>query len=241
MNHRPLFVHHHLGMGDHIMCNGLIRSLLNDGKYYTNLYVFSKEKNAARVARMFDDDSRIGVIAIPESQNEVVFVNNVISTYGIVDFIRCGFGAIDNLISMGLASNFDEVFYITAGIPFDYKWSKFKIRRDTKEENRILKKLNPSGLPFMFVHDDPSRGFVINPPNPKNLLIIKNDPSEDLFNMIGIFEAASEIHCMESSISNLIEFIPTIICPLYMHNSIRMDSSGHIENATSREKNWIVV
>ena len=241
MIHRPLFIHHHLGMGDHIMCNGLVRSLLNDGKYYTEVYVFSKENNAPRVTRMFDDDPRIRVIAIPNSQNEIGFVNNVINTYGIVDFVRCGFGAIDNLISMGVVSNFDEAFYVGAGIPFENKWSKFKIRRDTNEEQRVLKKLNPNGIPFVFVHDDPSRGFVINPPNPQNTMIIKNDPSEDLFNMIGVFESASEIHCMESSISNLIEFIPSVNCPLYMHKSIRKDSAGHSHNATSKAKNWIVV
>lgn len=241
MNHRPLFVHHHLGMGDHIMCNGLVRSLLNDGKYYTEVYVFAKEKNASRVARMFDDDQRIRVISIPESENEVAFVNAVLNGYGIVDFVRCGFGSIENMISMGLASNFDEVFYVGSGIPFKNKWDKFNIRRDIEAEQRVLKKLNPNGVPFMFVHDDPSRGFVINPPNPQNLMVIKNDPSEDLFNMIGVFEAASEIHCMESSISNLIEFIPSVTCPLYMHKSIRKDSSGHSYNATSRAKNWIVV
>lgn len=237
---RPLFVHHHLGMGDHIMCNGLIRSLLNDGKCYTNVFVFSKERNAPRVSRMFDDDARIGVIPIPESHNEIAFVNQVIGAYGIVDFIRCGFGAIDNLISMNRVSNFDEAFYVGAGIPFENKWSRFKIRRDVSEEQRVLSKLNPSNSPFMFVHDDPSRGFTVTPPNPKNITVVKNDPSEDLFNMIGVLEAASEIHCMESSISNLIEFIPSINSPLYMHKSIRIDSNGNSHNATSR-KNWIIV
>jgi hypothetical protein len=238
---RILFVHHHLGMGDHIMCNGLVRSLLNDGKVYTGVYVFAKDKNASRVSRMFDDDPRIQVVPIPSSENEISYVNAVISKYGIVDFVRCGFGAIDNLMSMGLISNFDEAFYIGAGIPFDAKWSQFKIRRDYKEEQRVLNKLNPSEKPFMFVHDDPSRGFVLNPPNPHGLQIIKNDVTVDLFDMIGVLEAASEIHCMESSISNLIEFLPNVVCPLYMHRGIRVDENGKSQNATSRMKRWTIV
>lgn len=241
MTNRPVFIHHHLGMGDHIMCNGLVRSLLNDGAYYTEVYVFAKSKNAQRVSRMFDDDTRIRIIPIPEGENEITFVNGVVYKYGIVDFIRCGFGAIENLTSAGLISNFDEAFYVGAGIPFEMKWSKFKLRRDRQEEQRVVNKLNPDGVQFMFVHDDPSRGFVINPHNPNNLLVIKNDISEDLFNMIGVLENASEIHCMESSISNLIEFLSSVTCPLYMHKSVRTDSNGNSCNAISKQKNWILV
>lgn len=239
MANRSLFIHHHLGMGDHIICNGLVRSLLNDGKCYAEVYVFCKQRNAPRVARMFDDEPRIKVLVIPDSENEVLFVNGVIYSYGITDFIRCNFGTIDNLMSMGLVSNFDEAFYVGTGIPFENKWSKFNIRRDKVEEQRVLNKLNPNMIPFMFVHDDPSRGYSINPVNPNNLLVVRNDPSEDLFNMIGVLESASEIHCIESSISNLIEFIPNITCPLHMYASMRPDSVGRLWNATTK-KNWIV-
>ena len=191
--------------------------------------------------RMFDDEPKIKVLPIPSSVDEIDYVNQIISKYGIVDFIRCGFSSIENLKSLGIVSNFDEAFYVGAGIPFENKWSQFKIRRNFSEENRILNKLNPTKEPFMFVHDDPSRGFIITPPNPSNLLVVKNDVTEDLFDMIGVLESAAEIHCMESSISNLIEFLPNIVCPLYMHKAIRMDQNGKTENATSKMKKWIVI
>ena len=118
---RTLFVHHHLGMGDHIICNGLIRSLLGTNSVFQSIAVFAKERNYKRVQRMFDDDSRITVISIPSDANEVLYVNAVVEQYKICDFIRCGFGMGDNLQNMGLVSNFDEGFYACAGIPFREK------------------------------------------------------------------------------------------------------------------------
>ena len=41
----PLVIHHNLGLGDHIICNGLVRCLLNEGKYFSDVYIFCKEKN----------------------------------------------------------------------------------------------------------------------------------------------------------------------------------------------------
>lgn len=236
----PLFVHHHLGMGDHIICNGLVRTLLNDAKFYTDVYVFAKERNAKRVVRMFDDDSRIHVIPIPGDQNEIGFVNSIIANHGIMNFVRCGFGAVDNLQLMGLAKEFDEALYLSAGLPYEKRWSAFRIRRDAVEEGRVYRKLNPSGEKYMFVHDDPSRGIVFTPSNPHGLKVIKNDPSEDIFDMCMILENAEEIHCMESSFRCLIEHLPTIKCPLYLHTGVRSDGHGATIVSGSKIK-WIAV
>ena len=235
---RTLFVHHHLGMGDHIICNGLIRSLLGTNSVFQSVAVFAKERNYKRVQRMFDDDSRITVISIPSDANEVLYVNAVVEQYKICDFIRCGFGMGDNLENMGLVSNFDVGFYACAGIPFEHRWTNFRLRRNTESEQKALNQLNPTGQPFAFVHDDPSRGFILNPNISKELHVIKNDPSIDVFDMISILENASEIHCMESSFRCLVEHIDTIMCPLYLHTSVRADTNGNFLLSSSK-KNWI--
>ena len=235
---RQLFVHHHLGMGDHIICNGLIRSLLASNSVFQSIVVFAKERNHKRVQRMFDDDSRIMVVSIPSDANEILYVNAVVEQYKVCDFIRCGFGMGDNLESMGLVSNFDEGFYKCAGVPFEHRWTHFSLRRNPESEHEVLKRLNPTGQPFVFLHDDPSRGFVFNPDIPKEFAVIKNDPSIDIFDMISLLENASEIHCMESSFRCLIEHIDTIVCPLYLHTYVRANPNGHFLLSSSK-KNWI--
>lgn len=234
---RPVFVHHHLGMGDHIVCNGLVRSILNDGKFFSNIYVFAKQNNAKRVSRMFDDDSRISVLTIPSDQNEIVFVNHVIANYGVCDFVRCGFGFMENLCASNLSMNYDEAMYACCGIPFCNRWEKFKLRRDFNRESEAFNKLNPKNEDFIFVHDDPSRGMCFDPINPNNLKIIRNDPSIDLFDMITVLCKAKEIHCMESSFRALIDHVDEIDCPLYFYRKVREDKNGNALISTAR-KNW---
>jgi hypothetical protein len=235
----PLVLHHHLGMGDHIICNGMVRALLNNAKFYTDVFVFAKERNAKRVVRMFDDDSRIHVISIPSDKDEIDYINEFVSQNHIMNFVRCGFGAVDNLRLMGVAKDFDEALYLSVGVPYEKRWSEFRIRRDPVEEGRVYRKLNPTKEPFMFVHDDPSRGISFTPSNPNGLKIIKNDPTEDIFDMCLLLEKATEIHCMESSFRCLIEHLPMVKCPLFLHTGVRTD--GHGESIVSGvRKKWSV-
>jgi hypothetical protein len=242
MNYQTtLFIHHHLGLGDHIICNGLVRTLLNESRVYSGVCVFAKEVHKSKVSRMFDDDDRISVISIPKDKDEIEFTNNYISSNFVTNFIRCGFGGIYNFYTMGITKNFDEVFYLMAGIPHETKWTNFKIRRDYGEESRVYGKLNPNKEKYIFVHDDYSRGMVITPNNPKNLKIIKNDITESIFDMTMVLEGASEIHCMESSMKCLIETVRTN-CPLYLHTTIRPDGQGSNPYiVASSKKNWILI
>ena len=231
----PLVLHHNLGLGDHIMCNGLVRSLLNDGRCFTDIYIFAKEKYKKSVDRMYGDDNRIHTIAVPNDPSyECSYVNQFVGNNpNLGAFIRAQNGVIDNLITMGIVSNFDEGFYVCCGIPFERRWSWFKLNRNIEEENRVLKKLNPSNEKYIFVHDEPSMGNTVVPENPNNLKIIKNDKDECIFDMVGILENASEIHCMESSIKCLIDHLPNITCPLYFYN---IRSHGLVSKT---KKNWI--
>lgn len=233
----PLVIHHNLGLGDHIICNGLVRSLLNDGKHFSDVVIFAKQVNAKNVSYMFSDEPRIKIISIPTDVNEWSFVNSFLCTNnGVRAFIRSQNIIIDNLISMGLVSTWDEGFYACCGIPHEYRWKYFKINRNLEEENRVLSKLNPNNEKYIFVHDEPSLGYnVTKIKNPNNLKIIKNDKSESIFNMIGVIKNATEIHCMESSIRCLINHLTDIKCPLYFHK-IR----DHGLSSASKH-NWISV
>jgi hypothetical protein len=70
--------------------------------------------------------------------------------------------------------------------------------------------------------------------------IIRNDPSIDIFDMCGVLESASEIHCMESSFRCLIEGLPNVTCPLYLHKRVRFEGQAFPALSIGR-KNWIEV
>ena len=221
------------------MCNGLVRSLLMNGSYFSDVIVCSWERNVKTIQRMYDDDNRIHVLPIPENVNEVFTVNQFLRENNICDFIRCGFGMMNNLIALGMAKTFDECFYLNAGIPYEHQWSHFHYRRDFDKENAILKKLNPTNEPFIFVHDAPERGYTFDHLNTNGLKVIKNDMSESIFDMGRLLESAQEIHCMESSFRVLIDHLDAVSCPLYFYPKVR--AVNGIVLSPALKKMWVTI
>lgn len=228
-----LHVHHHLGLGDHIICNGLVRSLLDIHK--DGLVLFTKESNLPRVRRMYEDEERIRLEGVPSDQVDRVFVDKFMANRPDC-LLRVGFDQLSRYAPL----NFDQVFYFAAGVPFENRWDRFEINRHINDESAVVARMNPSGEPFMFVHDDPSRGYSLDPPNPKGLKIIRNDMSVCMFDMMGLLEQAEEIHCMESSFRCLIEVMPKVICPLYLHKQVRFAGASYLALSLGR-KPWIEV
>lgn len=235
---KTLLIHHHMGVGDSIICNGLVRSLLTNSSYFSDIIVCSWAHNQKTIKRMYDDDNRIHVLPISENTDEVLAVNNFVNENKICNFIRCGFGLGDNLIALGLAKTFDEAFYLCVGVPYENQWKQFYYRRDFDKEESVLKKLNPTNEPFMFVHDAPYRGYTLDVPNPNGFKVIKNDMSESIFDMGRLLESAQEIHCMESSFRVLIDHLP-VTCPLYFYPKIRAVNGSVI--SPMLKKMWTTV
>jgi hypothetical protein len=84
------------------------------------------------------------------------------------------------------------------------------------EEERVYAKLAPNA-PYAFVHDDASRGYVVDT-SAIALPIVRNDITESIFHLGLLLERAAEVHCMESSIRCMIEFLDMKDCRLYYHN-----------------------
>lgn len=124
----------HLGLGDHLLCNGLVRVLVKRGM---RLMLPCYQHNLASLEAMFND--------IKESVE-----------FRVVAELSGWDGEVINLGYYG--SNFDtarwdESFYRQAGVPFLSKWEEFKFG--------VFTDWVTTPPPKVFIHDDASRGFVI--------------------------------------------------------------------------------
>ena len=193
----------HQGLGDHIICNGLIRSLLDNND---SIVLFIKQNNFFSVQKMYKDESRIFCMPFSEDNEEACFDlvarNNSKLKIGFYEYFK---SLQENKDS--LEKKFDFNFYKIANVPFENRWKRFFLLRDLEEEESTFKKLEGDKEPYIFVHEDPSRNFFLNPYNPNNYRVIKNNKNYSIFSMIKILEEAKEIHCMESSFNVLIEHL----------------------------------
>jgi hypothetical protein len=114
--------------------------------------------------------------------------------------------------AFGESISCDQAFYAQVGLPYEWRFSRFVLRRDPELEEAAFRRFNPSGEPYAFVDADPARGMLIptmelakrNGANPL-LRHLHNRPDICLLHMGLILERAEELHLCESSIRCLVE------------------------------------
>ena len=200
------YIYHHLGLGDHIICNGLVRHFQ---EIHNDVSIFCKRHNLENVSYMYRDNNKINIIDVHDD-NEVL---NYISKNNIDnnDLITVGFG------KLGLVNHnkFDEGFYKTVNLPFEFRFSKFYFERDLNKEIEIMNKLNPNNEKYIFVH-----GVDLNKVR-NDLKIIQNPTEYKIFDLMSLIENSEEVHIMESSVKNLINSYTIKNSKLYYHQYSR--------------------
>jgi hypothetical protein len=206
------YIYHHLGLGDHIMCNGIVRHFK---EIHNNVTVFCKPHYFNNVEYMYRDDKDITVLPIGEDSD----VLNYIRKHNLhSDLIMVGF----DLPGYGNGKTFDEGFYHTVNLPFEYRFSKFKFDRNNIKESEIYNELNPNDEPYIYVHDDKNRGFLIDRSKiNSDLKIIENDKRFLMFDMLKIIENATEVHSMQTGMKDLINSYKFDKPKFYLHWYVR--------------------
>jgi hypothetical protein len=199
------YIYTHLGLGDHIICNGIVRHYK---EIYGKVSVFCKPHNYENVEYMYRDDDNITVLPVGEDWdvNMYIFENNILN-----DVIKVGF---ESLSSVNCAT-FDEGFYLGNGVPFSYRFEKFSFKRDLDLEENIMSELNPNNEKYIFIHNVDK-----NKINSK-LKVIENPIKYSIFNLIKLIENAEEVHLMESSIKCLVNSYKMDNPSFFYHNYVR--------------------
>lgn len=216
---KELWLWTHLGLGDHIICNAIYRHY---AKLYDLIHIFVKKRNSANVKFMLRDVKNIDFIEGHGDQDE--FVKQYLDIHRFIPLLKIGHEYLNNT-----KLNFDEAFYEQVGIPFEKRYEDFFVQRDLEKENELCKILNPNNEPYIFLHQDTSRNFFIKKEyiKNKNLNIIEsnykfNDIKEYLlFHYIKLIEDAEEVHVMESSFKNLINFCIDYKENVFLHKYAR--------------------
>jgi len=203
------YIYHHLGLGDHIICNGLVRHYQ---KKYDNVTVFCKPQNFNNIVYMYRDNKNINVLNIGEDND----VKNYIQKEKINnDVIKVGF---EHLIG---GETFDECFYIGKSLSFNLRFEEFYIKRDLELEKKILLTLNPKNEKYIFTHN-------VNPNKlRKDLKIIENPTDYCIFNLLSLIENAEEIHLMESSLKCLVNSYKIENPKFFYHQYVRGYTEFH--------------
>ena len=180
-----IFIYQHMGLGDHLICNGLVRNLI---KPNTEYFMFVKPHNIGSVSYMYRDLSNLKFIECDDN-GAIAFINK----HKIADRLYLiGFTWIDT------NKSFEENFYLKHGVSLENKWDSFFSPRDCNLEQKVYDHFNINE-PYIFVHDD-NRYKLDSDRLPKDVRIIRPEIglTDTIFGYALLMEKAKELHLMES-------------------------------------------
>ena len=210
-----VYIHHHLGLGDHLICNGLVRRIIDPISCDVQLVV--KNRNLNNVSRMYSDIPNLTFFKVDEDQEFVEFcsMNRVWDRVIKVGFEHCRMG------------DFDKSFYDCVHIPFHHRWDSWELKRDYEQEARLAAELNIKG-DYIFVHDTSSEGqYDIQIDSPLQQIKPRKLECEDsIFDWLGVIENAKEVHCIDSSFIHMIDSYSFSNKKVYHNIRIALSKSG---------------
>jgi hypothetical protein len=188
----------HLGIGDHVMINGLVRHLAETEK---SVSVVGLEKHKESLEFMYRDNPKIKVKTVKTTAARDVWG----ATQGFDKVLPLAtYGIHENnwkQLTYGDAplSTWCHLPYFQAKVNPEYMRTKFYFERDHEREDAFYKKMGLEGQDYIFVHNEPDRHRenIVQSPYKVFNPDVKISPF-NIFDYLKILENAKEIHCINS-------------------------------------------
>tara|TARA_X000001036_G_scaffold439303_1_gene489942 strand:- start:31068 stop:31820 length:753 start_codon:yes stop_codon:yes gene_type:complete len=199
-----IIVHHHLGLGDSIICNGLVNML---SKELTKIYLPVKTNYLEMVKFLYSDNPKITFFEVSDKNSDEDVRNFAINNQ--TQILKIGFDRVKN-------KPFNTWFYEQLQIPYEKSFELFHIP-DTKGKSaelkeHLIKYYEIKSKDFIIVHNQShDKKFTLrNLPNTETVYMTKE--SDIYGNMLfynDIIKEAKEVHCINSSFLHLVERVET--------------------------------
>jgi hypothetical protein len=208
------YIYHHMGLGDHFTCNGLVRHYY---KQFNKIYLFCYKHFEDNIKFMYRDLPNLQTIGLGSDieVDEYILKNNLFN-----QLIKIGFDKSRSLQHQ--VETFDEGFYLAENLPFSIRFDEYFVERNMDKEMELYKTLNPTDEDFIFVHEDPERGMFLDKSRIRqDLKIIGNDKKFLIFDYIYLLSKSKEVHVMQSSLKDMINSYSFPNTKCILHNYVR--------------------
>lgn len=253
------YIRQHLGLGDHIICNGLVRHFCEK---YDDVVLFCSSICYENVKYMFRDLKNLEIMSFKFQPGIYEFTFNDgkkvrydnLSDVEILSFLqKNNVNFEEDVINIGFDdlskfnTRFDLAFYKMHGFDSSFRLNNFYCERNEEYEDFVFEQLNPENEKYIFVIDDNKHHFgplVIDESIlPKDYKIIKYDKTMNytdnrflMFNYRKVLENAEEVHMFQSAFSEFVNSIELKKPKIYLHLYLR-DYTDGIEIVTKNKIN----
>lgn len=238
---RNVYLYPHLGFGDAIILNALVRKHCSENDSVT---LFCKDRYHESIRWMFRDIENLSYHQVSFGSGDYEIEQFIESNNLHDDVIRLGFGNFVDVCRGGVP--FYEAFYVMNDIDPEFRFLNFHYERNLEYENYVYDQLNPNDEKYIFVVDDSSHhlGTLKIPEDrlPDGYKIIKYDKTLNennskflMFNYGKILEKAEQIHTIETAFFEFIRSIDVDRSKVNVHSYLRKYITKPIEGYTFLE------
>lgn len=243
---RTVYLVHHQGLGDMLLCIGLYREL---AKRHRRIILPIRAPYASDISQMLGDLDNVSIRPLIELPNKKIFLYFELLQ---MVFLAAGefllgrkiialgyFGK--NFFSAKFPMRFDENFYFQASVDFEKRWTSFKLNRSKEREEALYERVVGNVKEYIFLHEDASREFKIDRTRiPKGLPIIepiRPEPGIYFSDYSKIMEQATALHVIESSFAALAEGLMVDV-PKFAHRYARPEAHGDWKHEFTYRSVW---
>ena len=206
LNSKEFILYHHLGLGDSIVCNGMVNYLTQKNKMFIHLP--SNTKNFSSLEFLYSGNPNVKVFEIDNKFE----MNNVLSysKQKSLQILKVGF---ENRTKGAFNVNFNKQLKLPYKISFKYfHLPEIQSKYIEDLESHLKNYYGVSSKNYNLVHTQSSEidfKIVINN-DFSSIYVEKNtDIFKNIFYYVNLIKDATEIHCVNSSFIHLVERIDT--------------------------------
>lgn len=187
-----IVLYHHLGMGDHFICNGLVNEL---SRSVDKVILICKRHYSTTVKHLYEDNLKVQIHVIEKEPDDIVkFCES-----SNLPLMRIGFENVN-------PEDFAKSFYTQLNMPSEYQYTRFSLPSNLSQSEMFLSKVKQHmGGEYIFVHDESSVGkFDLKIESRLPRFIVNKQDTNDVLDYVHTICNASEIHFINSGLYPLI-------------------------------------
>lgn len=198
-----IILHYHLGLGDNIVCNGLVNRLSNE---FNQIYLPVKQPYSKMIRQMFSYNEKLKFFEVSYSNS--TFDVFIFSLKNNLDILRVGFEKQKD-------QPFNTWFYEQLNLNYSDSYNLFRLDLNSEKPNilydHLIQYYSVGNQPYNLIHNEShKKKYELKIKNTnKNIFVTKES---DIFNNIFFYSKliknAEEIHCINSSFLHLVERMP---------------------------------
>lgn len=224
----------HMGLGDHIICNAIVRHLAEEDI----VIVPVKRHYETSMKFMYSDDPRIKVAPFDDDAETDRYCR-FMAKEGLEVIWNGNVGQAKKIWGKS-GRQWDRRFYEQMNLDFNLRWDRFKLPKNSCDWKKLFHMRFPGVAPknFIFLHHTSSTGvkkirgdFIRN----QYKFIPDTTFTDNIFDYVELIENAREIHCINSSFLCLADSL-NLKGKLHFHASAQ-DLNF---NSPTLKSNWII-